>query len=215
MSCFTVYMHVSPNGKRYIGITSKKPEYRWNNGRGYIKNQYFFDAIVKYGWENFQHIIIADGLSKDDACGLEKALIAGCKTTDPNYGYNMSKGGESGTYGAKLSDEFREKARKRMLGPLNPNYGKKFSADTLGKLSAARKGKLTPGRLDALKKLHEHNKRKVICIDTGIVYESISDASHATNTPIRGIRSVCDGEYKRSHGRQWAYYDPGKRRKGK
>ena len=28
--CFTVYMHTSPNGKRYIGITSKNPpEKRW------------------------------------------------------------------------------------------------------------------------------------------------------------------------------------------
>ena len=37
---FCVYEHVFPNGKRYIGITSKKPEARWENGSGYSKELY-------------------------------------------------------------------------------------------------------------------------------------------------------------------------------
>ena len=34
---WTVYMHVNKiNGKKYVGITSQKPEERWkNNGIGY------------------------------------------------------------------------------------------------------------------------------------------------------------------------------------
>lgn len=35
MNSYTVYKHTSPSGKVYIGITKKKPEYRWNHGRGY------------------------------------------------------------------------------------------------------------------------------------------------------------------------------------
>lgn len=56
---YTVYMHVSPSGKRYIGITSQKVEKRWANGKGYKTQQYFYRAIKKYGWNNFQHIIVA------------------------------------------------------------------------------------------------------------------------------------------------------------
>ena len=205
--CFTVYMHVSPNNKRYIGITSKKPEHRWNSGRGYMKNKYFFEAIMKYGWDNFQHVIIAEKLSKEEACNLEKSLIAGCKTTDPTHGYNMSAGGESGTYGAKLSREFREKARKRMIGELNPNYGKKFSEETIRKLSKVRKGKFSPKQREALCIARSKHMRKVICLNTGIVYDSIAYAAMMNNTSSRGIRSVCNGEYSHTHGMRWAYYD--------
>lgn len=35
MKSYTVYKHTSPSGKVYIGITCRKPEYRWNHGKGY------------------------------------------------------------------------------------------------------------------------------------------------------------------------------------
>lgn len=48
MKDYVVYMHVLPNKKRYIGITCRKPEYRWNYGKGYIENKHFYNAILKY-----------------------------------------------------------------------------------------------------------------------------------------------------------------------
>ena len=63
-------MHVSPHGKRYIGITSQDPpEKRW--GRGgyeYRPNKHFWSAICRYGWDNFNHIILCTGLTFDEAC---------------------------------------------------------------------------------------------------------------------------------------------------
>ena len=36
--CYTVYMHICPNGKKYIGITKQKPIKRWGyNGINYKK----------------------------------------------------------------------------------------------------------------------------------------------------------------------------------
>ena len=57
---YVVYKHVSPSGKLYIGITSQKPELRWNYGRNYKENPYFYNAIQKYGWDSFQHEILYD-----------------------------------------------------------------------------------------------------------------------------------------------------------
>lgn len=48
MKKYCVYKHVSPSNKVYIGITSKNPLRRWENGNGYKNNKYFYRAILKY-----------------------------------------------------------------------------------------------------------------------------------------------------------------------
>lgn len=75
MESWTVYKHTFPNGMEYIGITSGKPEDRWANGRGYSSNEKMFSAIVKYGWINIRHEIIASGLSSEDASRMERNMI--------------------------------------------------------------------------------------------------------------------------------------------
>ena len=49
---YTVYMHICPNGKRYIGITKLKPNERWKNGKSYKNCILFNRAIEKYKWKN-------------------------------------------------------------------------------------------------------------------------------------------------------------------
>ena len=89
-----VYVHTSPSGKMYVGITSRDVRQRWRNGRGYIKNDHFYRAIQKYGWDNFDHEVIAENLTKDEACEMEKTLIKELKSNDYHFGYNLSAGGE-------------------------------------------------------------------------------------------------------------------------
>lgn len=92
---FKVYMHISPNGKRYIGITRQEnPERRWgSNGCGYIDNEYFWRAIQKYGWGNFAHEVLYTNLTKTEAEQKEIELIALYDSTDKNKGYNIATGG--------------------------------------------------------------------------------------------------------------------------
>lgn len=73
---YVVYCHTNKiNGKRYIGITSRKPERRWRNGEGYYHNQHFYASIQKYGWHNFMHEILYSDLKKEDACDIEKQKL--------------------------------------------------------------------------------------------------------------------------------------------
>jgi hypothetical protein len=88
-----VYKHTSPSNKVYIGMTTVQPEERWNNGWGY-KKQPFFNAILKYGWENFQHEILKDSLTLQEALDLERYYIALYNSTDRTKGYNIEIGGE-------------------------------------------------------------------------------------------------------------------------
>lgn len=117
MEEYKVYAHVAPNGKMYIGITkAKKPENRWGlSGSGYKNQILFWRAIQKYGWDNFQHIILLDNISEKLAHECEKYLIAKYKTNDAKFGYNLTYGGE-GITGYKFSEEHRRKQSERMVG---------------------------------------------------------------------------------------------------
>jgi group I intron endonuclease len=114
---FTVYMHVNKiNGKRYIGITKINPYKRWGTyGVGYKTQRYFYKSIQKYGWDNFEHIIVATNLSKDDAKTMETNLIIKYKTLNRYYGYNAMY---QDNYRSDVSDETRKKMsekRKKMI----------------------------------------------------------------------------------------------------
>ena len=73
MAC--VYKHTFPNGAVYIGRTNMSPEDRWLNGWGYKNCPLMFNAILRFGWENVRHEIIADNLTEEDACTIESAQI--------------------------------------------------------------------------------------------------------------------------------------------
>lgn len=115
---YTVYMHVNKtNQKKYIGYTSKSLNIRWGkNGNRYYKESqtYFFNAIKKYGWDNFEHIILAEVETLNEARALEKQYIKTYHTCiyDPEcWGYNMTFGGE-GTFKYPTIEAALEAERK-------------------------------------------------------------------------------------------------------
>ena len=106
-------MHTNPSNKVYIGITCNVKD-RWRNGKGY-KCGYFSKAIKKYGWNNIKHELLADGLTIDKAKEMEIELIEKYKSNNPNFGYNLTKGGD-GTVGYKMSDETKRKIAMAEIG---------------------------------------------------------------------------------------------------
>lgn len=92
---YKVYCHTSPNNKKYVGI-SINPEKRWAKGKGYIKNYRFYPDIQKYGWDNFIHEILFENLSLEEAKEMEQELIKAWNLIDPQYGYNLTEGGDGG-----------------------------------------------------------------------------------------------------------------------
>ena len=87
---FCVYIHELPDGRKYIGMTSRKPEHRFHkDGSGYRNNIEFYSEIQKIGWENIKHIIVISGLSLQEAAQLEIELIREYETTNPENGFNF------------------------------------------------------------------------------------------------------------------------------
>lgn len=233
MNTYTVYKHTAPNGKIYIGITSQRVVKRWDNGRGYSKSGHFRNAINKYGWENITHEIIATNISKTDAAALEKKLISEYDSTNPAKGYNMSTGGEYGSTGIKQTPDVIENRVKHYRGiPLKEAHkkkisdahrGQKFTDEHRENLSAAHKGNKNPhteewnakiGAAQKGAKNHaygkpSHRRKKILCIETGTVYTSLTAAAKETNTTISNICMVCNGQRERAGGHRWQYVKEG------
>lgn len=144
---YTVYKHTSPSGKVYIGITGqKRVEDRWRNGKGYIK-QKFYRAIKKYGWDNIQHEVLFEGLTKKEAENMEIKLIAEYRSAEREFGYNDSNGGNCAT---TLSEEARKKISKT-------HKGKKLSEATKKKISRTKVGLYVGGKSPSAKKVYCEN----------------------------------------------------------
>lgn len=222
-----VYVHVFPNGKRYVGITTQKPSKRWQRGKNYTHNLHLERAIKKYGWDNIKHIIIGEYRTAEEAGEVEKDLIKKHHLQNPAYGYNISYGGEHGTHSEetkkKLSDSRkgsgnpmygrRGKACPR-YGKTSPMLGRKMSEEAKRKISAANTGKSHPVSESAKEKIriknsgaNNKNSIKVLCVETGIVYASSGEASRMTGCHQGNISECCNGTHKTTGGYHWRYAD--------
>ena len=112
MGNYTVYMHIFPNGKRYVGITCQSAFNRWRNGKGYEK-QPVYNAIKKYGWDNILHEVLFTGLTKHDAEMMERQLISELHTDTHECGYNVELGGY---HNGETSQETKLKISKSCKG---------------------------------------------------------------------------------------------------
>lgn len=202
MSKYIVYMHINKaNGKRYIGITSQSPQRRWRNGNGYYENEHFSRAILKYGWDNFSHMIVAENLTKQEACTIEKDLIKKYKSNKPRFGYNKSIGGENPAEGTTMSEETRHKMSES-------HKGLKRTAEQRKRMSEAAKkrGNGLVGKTGALNGIAGLVRQ--IDIETGETiaeYYGFNEMERITGFGIVPVRRATCGKQKQSHGYKWEY----------
>lgn len=228
-------MHTNKiNGKKYIGITMRDVQKRWKtNGRGYSYNNHFYSSIKKYGWDNFEHEVILCNLTKQEAEMFEVEMIKKYNTTDRKYGYNMNKGGNATEIPSK---ESKEKISKSLKGRVvsaetrkklsKANTGRVVSEETKIKLSEANKGEknyfygkrfcgeahwlFEKTHSDESKKKisdNHHNKRTIICLETGIKYKSISSAARDMKLSRVCIQSCCAGKIQATRGYHFVYFE--------
>ena len=127
-------------------MTKMKPQYRWNDGKGYVKNVNFFNEIIKYGWDNFDHIILFKNKTQEEAEELERLFIKTLLSNENEFGYNIDNGGITGEVRAEktkqkiaevlknreVSEETRQKLRECLLNKppeLRLNNNKKVYCD--------------------------------------------------------------------------------------
>lgn len=221
---YLVYKHTNKiNNKVYIGITSRTAQERWgHNGNNYSTSPHFFSAIHKYGWDNFEHEILFEELTKEEACSKEKELIKKYKANDRRFGYNQTDGGECFT----LNEDTRRKMSLAMMGNKN-GLGKSCSEEKKRKISEAQKGKIisaeTRRRQSEAAKKRKHTSqsketkeklrnsyprmRKVYCVETDTVYKSVHECARQLGLGASHVSAVCRGKYKTAKGFHLKYYD--------
>lgn len=187
-----VYIHTSPSNKAYIGITSKKPKERWGkNGCKYKHCRYFWNAIRKYGWDNFTHVIFEDHLSQEEACHLEVVLINLFDTRNSDHGYNIASGGEINSF--KLSEETKQKISGSRIGKYtgkeNHNYGKHPYGKWRDSIINTNKTRII--------------KHYVLCIDTYEIFYNFVHAERKTGISRVSISMCCQGKYQTAGGYKW------------
>lgn len=189
---YFVYLHLNKtNGKRYYGITAEKtPEIRWK--KGYSHNPHFSAAIAKYGWEGFDHIIVASNLTKKQAEQKEVELIKKYNSNNQEFGYNLTCGGGVGVF--KHSEESKRLMSEHTKGELNPMYGKHHTEETKKKISNNLKN-------------HIKTSKRVLCLETGKVYPSSREIERKLNINHNCINAACNGKQKTAGGKHWQYID--------
>lgn len=220
---YFVYQHINvENGKRYIGITKQRPEERWGtNGVNYKSCPHFWSAIQKYGWNKFDHVIVASALTKEAACEMEIELITKYKTQDSQYGYNILDGGIASSIPQEVRDKMSIAMRgnKNGLGhPCSEEKKKKISDAQRGrtltkehreKLSRAKKGRSHPSPSEETRqKISDaHEKKRVYCTETDTVYPSIQQCARELGVYATYVCRCCKGTLKSTGGYHFRYYD--------
>ena len=212
---YSVYMHTNKiNGKKYIGVTSLKPEIRWRSGQGYKNQSAFFDDIVKYGWDNIEHEVLFSGLTKAEGYKKEKELIRLHNTTSPDKGYN-SHG--KGVYCIELNMVFNniteasQETGASISGISLCVQGKNKTAGNYHWCHATEKD--TKGFLEEETKEEKEKykalKKRVLCLETGQIFNSSQDAARQLSIDGSGIRKCCRGVNKTCGGYHWEYVNEG------
>lgn len=185
---YCIYAHVNKvNGKIYIGI-SKDVYKRWiGKIHAYKHSNLFQNALKKYGWDGFDHVVLWDNLTLEEACQQEKAFIFLYKFIGKSY--NITDGGE-GHEGVKLTEEQKQRLREIHLG-------KPFSEEHRKNLSKAQKK-------------YSHRRKKAYAFDrkTGELikeYNSLVEASIDMHIKDSCISMAASGANRTSKGYVWGY----------
>ena len=226
---YIVYCHVFSNNKKYFGITCQGYKNRWGKGGSGYKGQLVYNAIEKYGWYNTKHYILFKNLTEEEAEQKEIELIARYNTTDRRYGYNVSAGGDTPLLiGANNPNSVkiicintREVFDTMNEASIKHNVSRTCIYDCcIGKQKTAGDCRWAyyddyikdPDKYNELKYddnyvKHKYKPKRVLCIETNVIYNSITEAANSVGVDRSTISKVCKGKRKTVGGYHWKYID--------
>ena len=120
---------------------------------------------------------------------MEKQLIRFLKSNHPDYGYNNDEGG--GLPPVMVGKDNPFYGNHSFAGANHPMYGRKHSEETRKKMSEHHydsSGGNNP------------NAKKIVCVETGVIYPSAIDAQKETGVPRNNITAACRKDRQQTAG---------------
>lgn len=205
---YIIYLHRNKiNGKCYIGQTCQSPHERWGqNGSGYKSQEYFYRAIKKYGWDNFDHIILEQDIDELEV-NLKEVFWSGYYHSLAPEGYNLKVGGQFHYLESDKNKEIRSSAMKKNWQ--DKNYRKNISKKRKEEWNDPAVRKKCLQNLDRTGLGGKARRKAVQCVETGIIYESTREAERATGISHTNISQVCNGKRKTAGKFHWIFIEGG------
>lgn len=114
-------------------------------------------------------------------------------------------------YGKRHSEETRAKMRNAKLGENNPMYGKprterqkKYCCTTGKKLNLSYEQRRALG--DRMRQVAKNNVKRVMCVEDGIIFESVSDAAKHYGVSKSTMSGCLSGYQKVCRGKHFVFY---------
>lgn len=214
MDKYIIYIHKNKvNGKVYIGQTCETLARRARGGYGYKGCPHFYNAIQEYGWDNFEHLILEENLTSNEADIREAFWIEAFNSTNPEKGYNIQVGGKKASFKGKISNR-KKKVVCKETGEIFDSLTEAalwcgLKKDSASNITAQIKGeKVSAGKHPITKEpLHwyfyddpkgaknknkeQPNSKKVKNLDTGEIFNSINEAARQYNISSVTISKSC------------------------
>lgn len=206
------------NGKWYIGQTKnlaqRRRQHLWRLRDGSHGNKDLQNDWNLFG-ENAFKLHCLEECSDDRLLDKERYWIS--KKNSYEYGYNLTTGG-LGPENLVHSEESRQKMSTSQTGRKHSEQTKKRMSESakhsernkrhLEEMFAAKRERTVTAKEYAhLKSLCEKQKKPVLCVETGVVYESAHDAARKNNTHQSSISLCCRGGTKTHKGLHWKYIE--------
>ena len=197
------------NGITYVGqtITSINTRFIQHKYSSTKYNTYLYNAMRKYGIENFTIEQIDTANNLDELNNKEIYWINKLNTKAPN-GYNILDGG-NGTKGFHHSKETKLILKQKSTGNTNALGKHNISVEGKKNMLLAHKGKPSSFKnknhtLEAKEKISKKHSKQVMCIETKEIYPSSIIASQKLKI-TNHIGRCCRGERKTCGGYHWSW----------
>lgn len=230
-TCQKLESRFGKNGYRYKGCTlfyNAIQKYGWDN----IKHEILFEGLTQEDANKKEIELIRKYCSNDRNFGynLQEGGNNGSPTEETRKKMSQWQVGKvlSEETKQKISKARtgQKDSQETRIKKSNGQKGKHYSEETKLKLSKARKEKVDDKQIERVRELGFSNKgkkrseetkrkmseshkgrnaKKVLCVETGVLYNSISEASKHTKIDGGNIGKVCNNNAKSAGGYRWVF----------